>query len=503
MTELTTQSSRSVSSENVVVDTTYEDAYERGKVDINFFAALALPDVTTSPLPEFYVLCFRLLVSRKDIDVGKILRFALGLPRGHAKTTFVKILVAWLIVYDKARFIVVVSATEGNAQNITEDISSMLATPNMKEVYGDWEAGKIIDNKETKKFTFHNKIIILEAKGANTAVRGLNKNYERPDCIVCDDMQTRENDESPTESAKLLRWFTATLLKCIDTKGDRLVIYIGNMYSDECILKKLQRSKEWISLVTGAILVDGTPLWPELHSLESLQRDYEHDLSLGLADVWFAEVMNDPRNMATSLLNADVPLTKFYASKADGVFMTIDPAGYRGDSDDNVIIVHEVHDGRGYISAIKAAVMDPQDTIRHAIAMALEHGVSVIGVETVAYQQALKFWLEYFMNELNITEIEVVELKPHKRSKESRIRAFVSELLKEEYGFVNEAARAAYIYQALAYKLGKKDNRDDILDCAAYGLDMRNEYWAKIKNNKNLINDPNKDVQVEEDNTPF
>ncbi len=66
--------------ENVYVS--LEEAYERGKQDINFFAALCIPDVCLYPFPDFYVAAFHLLLSKPD----KLLRFALGLPRGHAKT---------------------------------------------------------------------------------------------------------------------------------------------------------------------------------------------------------------------------------------------------------------------------------------------------------------------------------------------------------------------------------------------------------------------------------
>jgi hypothetical protein len=53
-------------------------------------------------------------------------------------------------------------------------------------------------------------------------------------------------------------------------------------------------------LITGAILENGEPLWPQLHSIEDLMESYFHDEAMGEADVWFAEVMNDPISRATS-----------------------------------------------------------------------------------------------------------------------------------------------------------------------------------------------------------
>lgn len=457
-------------------------AYERGKEDINFFAALAIPDVMTSPLPYFYVVCFRLIVSRPQNQLGKILRFALGLPRGHAKTTFIKVILAWLIAYDKARFIVIVGAIAKNAQNILEDLNTIMGSPNMQAVYGVWSDGKVVDNVETKKYFYHNRYVIIAALGAETSVRGLNMNFERPDVILCDDMQSRENDESVAASKSLRKWFVATLMKSIDTKGDRLIVYIGNMYSEDCILHRLQKSPNWISMITGAILEDGTPLWPALHSLESLMESYYHDASIGEAEVWFAEVMNDPRNPRTSLIKDSIPDSPYPEDfVADAAFITIDPAGYRVHSDDNVIVGHEVFDGRGFVARIDAGTFTPKETVERAITMALEMGASVIGVETTAYQQALKFWLEYFIAELGLTGLEIVELGHHGRSKEARIRAFVQDLMEDNYYFKTSAVKAVWYFQALKYKLGQKNNKDDILDAVAYGQDMRTEYWELIQ----------------------
>lgn len=479
------------------------DAYERGRVDINFFAGIALPDVCISALPYFYIVCFQLIVNRNPEDIGKILRFALGLPRGHAKTTFVKILLAWMLAYGKAKYILVVCATQPNAENVVSDINSIMGSANMEAIYGAWNSNLYTDNTTTKQCMYRGIAITIMAKGAGTAVRGVNINNSRPDVILCDDMQTKENDASPTESKTLRSWFVATLLKVIEPHGNRLVIYIGNMYSDKCILKQLQDSDKWISLITGAILSTGEPLWPELHSLESLMDGFLHDEQLGEADSWFAEVMNDPRNLTTSLLPKDLPVNTAEYGVADGVFITIDPAGFKKTSDDNVIITHEIHDGIGVIAKTDVGKYDPKKVIEIAFSRAFEYGASVIGVETVAYQSTLKFWIEYFMKALDIKGIEIVELKPHGRTKESRIRLFIQELFLGTYVHKNAEEKALFTWQAMAYKLGKPDNKDDILDAQSYGLDVRSEYWHLITNNNRKLLTHSGNAAVVDNNTPF
>jgi hypothetical protein len=479
------------------------EAYERGKTDINFFAALCLPQIFIYALPIFYIMVWQVLALRGPEAYEQILRFALGLPRGHAKTTFIKVLIAWFIAYDKVSFILIVCANEGLAEQLLADLNDILGSPNFEAIYGPWANNLSTDTKDLKKALYHGRAIVLTAKGAGSSLRGLNIKNKRPDLIFCDDMQTRENDESPTERERLMRWMVATLFKVIAPNGPRLIIYVGNMYSEECILYKLQHNDKWLSFITGAILSNGEPLWPELHSLEALMESYYHDEALGQAHLWFAEVMNDPTSAARTLLPNPLPFHEYAEDlMPDGVFITIDPAGFRRDSDDNVIIVHYIYNGKGLIAKTITHLKNPEEIIRRTLQEALEHGASLIGIEDVGYQQTLQFWMNHFMREWGISGIHVIPLNPHGRSKEARIRLFIEELYAGNYAHLSPEERAAFVWQATKYKIGKKDNKDDLLDASAYGLDVRNEYWHLITNLK-TVTMRSIPARVVGNNTPF
>lgn len=479
-------------------------AYERGKVDINFFATLLLPTVMLSAFPPFYVAIFKMLVNRTPKQMGRILRFALGLPRAHAKTTFIKVIIAWLIAYDKIRFAAILCATDPLAEELIEDVSEMLGSVNAERIYGRWTDQLSTDSKGLKKALYHDRNVIIAAKGAGGAIRGVNIKHERPDLIFCDDAQTKECDDSPTESAKFRKRLVSTF-KIIAPRGDRLIIYVGNMYSDTCILWQLKENKSWISFVTGAILADGMPLWPELHSLDELLDSFIHDTDMNEADVWFAEVMNDPVSRAMSLLYKDLPDAPhlFNVEIPDGVFITIDPAGFKSASDDNVIVLHYVYDGKPTVMEISAGIKDPEQLILEALRIAMRTGASVIGVEDVAYQSTLLFWFNKYLLAWKITGITIVPLKTRNRSKEDRIRLFCEDAMAGNY-YIHPGCKATWIWQALKYKIGKKDNKDDILDGVAYGLDMRSEYWPLISNNKRLgLSRSAESTAIVLDNTPF
>ena len=485
------------------------EAYEKGKVDINFFAALALPSVFLFPFPYFYTAAWQLLVQRNPKYIGKIFRFALGLPRGHAKTTFIKVIIAWLIVYDKVSFVLIVCANDTLAQQVLADINDILGSPNIEAIYGQWTNFLSTDSIELKKASYHRRPVTIAARGVNAALRGLNIKHSRPDLVFLDDAQTRENDESPTERTTLLRVIVATILKLLSPRGDRWVIYVGNMYSEDCILKKLQDNPGWVSLITGAILDTGVPLWPELFSLEDLMESFYHDEALGLEDVWFSEIMNDPKSSARSLLKTNIPKCPYDPIEIipDGVFLTIDPANFKELSDSNIIDVHYVFDGKGIVVERKDSAKDheltnPEELIKCALRLAIQHGASLIGVEDVGYQQSLQFWFNKYIVEFNIVGLVVVPLNPHGRSKEARIRQFISELLLENYYLAEGETRANFVWQASKYKIGAAKNRDDILDADAYGLDVRNEYWELVTNLKTQFQALPLAV-VQDDNTPF
>jgi hypothetical protein len=487
------------------INATASDIYERGKVDINFFASLAIPEVCIYPLPLFYIGCFQLLTNRKDKDIGALLRFALGLPRGHAKTTFIKVLIAWLIVYDQAKFILIVCSDSPLAELLLADIHDILLSDNITAVYGDWSAGLSIDSADTKKSQYHGRPVSLVARGWKSGIRGINLRHQRPDIIFLDDAQTKANAESVSDSANLLSTLVGTIFRAVAPYGNRLIIYVGNMYNDACVLNKLKKNPGWISMITGAILSDGKPLWEELHSLESLMEGYFHDEALGMSHVWFAEVMNDPIGGGTSILPQPLPLSTIESHElelADGSFITIDPAGFRKTSDDNVIAVHLKYQGLGVIVESVAGILGPEQLILKALALALKWKCSLIAVESTGYQMTLGFWLTKYIVQYGLNSLSVQPLDPHGRTKEARIRLFIKDLYAGNYVIHDEETRRNFTWQASTYKLGKSDNRDDLLDACAYGMDVRNEYWSQIvKLDYGLTIDG--ECRVVGNNTPF
>lgn len=466
-----------------------EEIEESCRVDLDFLALLCMPDTIDLLFPDVHKGIWGMLTSAaaKEVDFEK---FALGLPRGHAKTLVIKLYIIWCILFSERKFILIVGATLDLAENIIADIVDILDSDNFRASFGFWRSDLVVDRQNFKKFKFRGRPIILKAAGAGTAIRGIAVKNARPDIIICDDAQTKECAESVTESAKFVKWFLGTLSKAKNPKCCTYV-YIGNMYPDleitpavgpkkalyTCLLRNLQVNPAWTSFIVGAILADGKALWPELHPLHVLLSELEQDLSMGQEAIFYAEVLNDPNAIASRLLDP-TKLVERWPVEGDmhyGSFIVIDPSAGKKNSDDVAIGYCEVYDGKPYLRELKSGKFSPLQTIHEALSLCAKYRCSCIAVESVAYQSTLCFWMNQVMEQRGITSVTVVEIGPKGRSKVARIINMFKQWMSQEIGAFN-GAHALVLDQAVKFNPLKKDNVDDILDIMAYMQDVVADY---------------------------
>ena len=453
---------------------------EQARHDMDFFAGLAMPDVATLRFPNFYRWLWGMLVKDVMSEERKFPRYAIGLPRGHGKTMVVKLLLLLAILYSTRRYMLVIGANLKRAAAIISDICDMLDSTNIQTVYGNWRFQLEKDTQDLKKFYFNGRPVILEAAGQGTAIRGSNQKNERPDLILFDDAQTKECAESLVESEAFSKWFVGTAMK---SKSPRrcLYIYIGNMYKDIelskgsgiycCMLRNLVNSSAWTSFVVGGILADGTALWEELQPLEQLLTELQDDIALGQADVFFAEVLNDPQ--ATTSYYIDPTKVRTWDLPDDmphqGNYIIIDPATDKETPDKVVIGYHEIYDNVPYLVELIEDKLSSPDLVMAAIQLALRRNCSLIIPESNAYQYSLVNWFEFFFQQMGIVGMHCEPIYTKGVSKNSRIMTNMKAVMAGDYRMV-ASTREAWVFQALAFKPNKTNNVDDILDMAEMGL---------------------------------
>jgi len=468
------------------LDFSHEQVATLIRDDLDYLAAVLIPDAATSPFPEFYRIVWAyILQNLHKLGVESTFRFALGLPRGYAKTVFLKLLVCYLIIHDyEISFIAIICATEKLSKNFLADINTMMENPIITQLYGSWEASLEKDTVDDKRARFNGRLVILVSAAVGTSVRGLNIDNKRPHLIICDDAQTKECDNSDTERAALKQWLVGTLFKCLSKTEKKAVLYIGNMYSTECMLYMLSTMHSWTSLITGAILADGKVLWQDIQTLAELMEEYEHDNELGEGATWFAEIQNDPTGASCGLLELGEKLPKCATVEDHTIypikFITVDPAGRKATSDDNVVATHALIDGeKGLTLYIANGKWSPTRVIEEIVDQCIEYRVPIVFIEAVAYQETLAFWLEKALAKRNLN-VKVIPLPTGTASKYRRIKAWVKQFVGGKWFIADPTSYNKATFQLYKYKADRTDNVDDILDVLAQGILAITKHYQEI-----------------------
>jgi hypothetical protein len=460
---------------------------EACKIDLNFFAAISIPDTFVYPFPATHITAWQILIDGEQDSEHKFLQFAIGIPRGHAKTTLLKLFVLRCILFTNRSFFLITCSTEQHAINFISDIELMLNNSNIKAIFGDWRLGLETNTRGFKKFGFNGRSITIFGIGAEGSVRGINVGNSRPDVIVMDDIQTKECADSILMSKALLEWMVGTLMKAKSPKGC-MFIFAGNMFAARgSILRQLKTNPTWIKFISGAILADGRALWPEHRSLESLIEELNNDIAMGQAHIFFSEVLND----TNAGINSTVDYSKFPIwpwSKEDlpqGKFLLIDPSQGKG-KDADVIVTVEVYDSKVGIRAVHEDYYSPANLIRKALIIAIQSEIYCIAIEAMAYQSTLIFWFEQICQDIGISGISFVPIYTNSYSKNSRISSAIKAMQTREI-YLHDSIRSVVQRQIADWNPLKRDNKDDILDAISNAPKVVAEYTYDIMCKSNLL----------------
>jgi len=466
--------------ETAELQTSSQEAAELTRKDLNFLGMLADPEEFTLAFPPFYIALFGMLTACKD----KLERFAIGIPRGFAKTTFIKLLCLWYILFSRKQFILIVGASEDLAVNTLSDICDLLGGANIRKLFGNWQHAIEVDTQTLKVFHFRGRNIILRAIGAGTAVRGINRKNKRPDVIIMDDVQKRETSENKELSDQLLKWILGTLMKARSNSGCTY-IYVGNMYPQNCILEKLKNNTQWTSFIVGGILADGSSLWEELRPVEELLSEYQSDAEMGHAEIFISEILNSTDIASASGIDINkIPVLPSYYEDADpeGSFILIDPSSGKKQGDDCTIEHYSVCDGKPIFDQLLTDTFSPLETIRAAVKMGMERNTRLIAVEGVAYQSTLLFWFDHYCEQEGITGFYFVELSPKGQAKNNRIKRGLLRLLSAEI-YLHPSIRSQVLHQITEWNPLKINNKDDIIDPLGYVEEVMRDYPEFIVKN--------------------
>ncbi len=253
------------------------------------------------------------------------------------------------------------------------------------------------------KFTT-NTGITVQAKGAGAAFRGLRVGPHRPDLIICDDLEKDERVQSPEQRRKLEQWLRRVVLPALAPDGKLLVL--GSLIHHDSLLANLRdklRFPRWDYAVYRALEAELGPdgqyrrvaLWPARWPVARLDEERERVGTLAFEQEYQANPIDDS-------LRAFRPewLQRYQASElvAERLLnlMAVDPATGVSGGDYFALWIGSVDTATGviYTRELTLERVGVVEQVKRILAAFERWQPLRIGIETTAYQVALKDILE-------------------------------------------------------------------------------------------------------------
>ena len=255
-------------------------------------AKTLFPDAFYAPFSSLHKQVFDLI----DSGAQKI---AIAAPRGIGKTTIARTLAAKCILFRDVNFVSYVSNSATAAEMQTENIKrELLSNLEVKSLFGNIRVSdtedELDDSFSKLSWTAFGNTLVMP-RGAGQQVRGLIwKNY-RPQLIIVDDLENKEEIMNEQNRIKLKEWFHSDLEKSINRYlDDWRFVYIDTLKHEDALLQELIDSSDWESIVLSVCDDNYNSLAPDFISTEELKKEVESHREKGLLDVFYMEYMNVP-----------------------------------------------------------------------------------------------------------------------------------------------------------------------------------------------------------------
>lgn len=319
-------------------------------------------------------------------------RIAIAAPRSHAKSTWFSLVYPlWCLLFQRKKFIVLISDTSTQAEELLGTIIEELETNEfIIEDFGRI-AGYIPEKMEEKsKWTAKDIVtttgVKIIARGWKSKLRGIKMGSDRPDLIIVDDVENDENVQSEEQRRKVEGVFRKSILNL--GSQDTQIIVVGTILHFDSLLNNLIQTPidNWKTRLYRA-LENGKPIWPKWWSVETLDTKRKEIGNIAFEQ----EFNNNPLDPSTQIIK---PIA-FYEDPIDltlyDMYAYIDLAiSEKETADYTAIVTVGRHRQTGEILVIEPVRIRGNITqqLELVFTMADKYHYVSFGVESVAYQKA-------------------------------------------------------------------------------------------------------------------
>lgn len=438
-------------------------------------------------------------------------------PRGCGKTKITQLaLPARRLLMRMTHYFVPIGASLDNEVVHTENLKSALVnSEQVKKLFGsiegvsfaktEWETAPLL-NKAGETVDLGS---FVRPRGRGQEVRSIAYHEYRPDFVLMDDIQTREDAQSDLQCKETMEWLYADVMGCVDLgRKDWRIFSIGTNLSEKCSVIQLAELKDWttvrLSLCDTKTYVSNFPNYVPDAGVTELMTRYKN---VDMFDVFCREYMN--LNVPTEGAAFTKDLFQQYDENDPEFVMRkgflynaviVDPAKTRGQASADTAITGLSFDNelrRLYFRDCISAKLTPEEGYDAAIDMCIRIGARVLAIEVTSLHEFVTKPLQDRIRTRNVP-IEIVELKARKyvdqmhgknAAKIARASALIPYYRMKQV-WHNRAVAHLIEAPLLAFP---KPPLWDVLDTWGYGtelLEMHNIYMMPIDSTADDKDDP-------------
>jgi predicted phage terminase large subunit-like protein len=406
-------------------------------------------------------------------------------------------------------FIVVIEKSFNEASEVLEALRDEFKyNDNILAVYGD--ITKVSprlkeDGSKMKDSTgdFFINGVRLRAKGFDAPIRGLKSRHTRPTRIILDDVESDEHIDNPDQRLKYLQNYTRGIIPAVENETGTIKMF-GTILHDDSLLQTLIDSHN--GDVYRAWDNQRRLLWASNWTVEKLEQKRKDMAIEGKSDAaFYQEYFNEPVSEEDQIFRRemfryfnDFQLKESIMKKPHKFYIMVDPAISKKETADFTALVAVLINNLNqmYVVEIIRERMTPIETIKALFAMYERWQPEKVGIETVAYQKSLVYFIEEEKKRANsiVRSMRIQEIKAD-TDKERKIKG-----LQPRYAIGNvyhkEKDPNTKVLEAELLRF-PRGATDDVIDALASSIQMvtparqevKKEYnkWSRVRECHNQV----------------
>ncbi|MFS1519391.1 hypothetical protein V1503_23430 [Bacillus sp. SCS-151] len=192
-------------------------------------------------------------------------------PRSHAKSSFLsKAYPIHEVVYRLRKYIIIISETPDVSSANMDWISNQLKyNEKLRANFGPLLDPKLQGNEKDNSSEFiawhpivgeqhrRERVALVQAASTGQRLRGRNWDGNRPDLVICDDLEDANTNASTPELRKKLReWFASVVMPLGDPKGELTAyVYMGTtVHHDALLMNILHKRSDFRTKIYRAMI---------------------------------------------------------------------------------------------------------------------------------------------------------------------------------------------------------------------------------------------------------